>query len=237
MSSEVDSDDDSNYTPEDRSEDQEENGKSDNGSDDSGSEEISTQPLTSSGRGQRGCPRGRRGVGGQGSSNSHSERKEKPKSWSQSVTFTLEFTHQQAGNGPQQLAPDDIHRDWNPIDHFNQYVDNDLYLISQATNQIAMIQTGHSLETTPEEIRKFFGVSIMMGTLKYPRIRMYWSKSSGVTSIKNAMKRDGFFKLWSHIKVVIDDDVPEQTKQEDKLWKVCPLLDRIRHHTAVSMNK
>lgn len=163
MSSEVDSDD-SNYTPEDHSdseaEDQEENGKRDNGSDDSGSEEISTQPSTLSGRGrgQRGRPRGRRGVGGRGSSNSRSERKERPKSWSQSATFTPEFTHQQAGNGPQQLAPDDIHRDWNPIDYFNQYVDNDLYsLISQATNQTAMIQTGHSLGTTPEEIRNFLG--------------------------------------------------------------------------------
>ena len=80
MSSEVDSDDDSNYTPEDHSDseadDQEEDGKSDNGSDDSGSEEISTQASPSSGRGQRGCPRGRRGVGGQGSSNSSSKRKE-----------------------------------------------------------------------------------------------------------------------------------------------------------------
>ena len=240
MSSEIDSDDDSNYTPEDHSdseaEDQEENDKSDHGSDDSGSEEISTQPSTSSGRGrgQRGRPRGRRGVGGRGRSNSHSERKEKPKSWSQSATFTPDFTHRQAGNGPQQLAPDDIHRDWNPIDYFNQYVDNDLYsLISQATNQTAMIQTGHSLETMPEEIRKFFGVSIMMGTLKYPRIRMYWSKSTGVTSIKNAMKRDRFFKLRSHVKVVVDDDVPEHTKQEDKLWKVRPLLDRIRQ-TCIS---
>ena len=96
-------------------------------------------------------------------------------------------------------------------------------MISQATNQTAMIQTGHSLETTPKEIRKFFGVSIMMGTLKYPRIRMYWSKSMGATSINNAMKRDRFFKLWSHIKVVVDDNVPEHTKQEDKLWKVCAL--------------
>ena len=164
MSSEVDSDDDSNYTPEDdrdsEAEDQGENGKSDNGSNDSGSEEISTQPSTSSGkgRGQRSRPTGRRGVGGLESRNSRSERKEKHKSWSQSATFTPEFTPQQADNSPQQLAPDDIHRDWNPIDYFNQYVD-----------QTAMIQTGHSLGTTPEEIRKFFGVSIM----KYPRIGMY----------------------------------------------------------------
>lgn len=47
------------------------------------------------------------------------------------------------------------------------------------------------------------------------------------------MKRDRFFKLWSHIKVVVDDDVPEHTKQEDKLWKVRPLLDRIRQ-TCIS---
>ena len=73
----------------------------------------------------------------------------------------------------------------------------------------------------------------MMGTLKYPRIRMYWSKSTGATSIKNAMKRDRFFKLRSRIKVVVDDDVPEHTKQEDKLWKVRPLLDRIRQ-TCIS---
>ena len=55
----------------------------------------------------------------------------------------------------------------------------------------------------------------------------------GATSINNAMKRDRFFKLWSHIKVVVDDNVPEHTKQEDKLWKVCALLVRIRQ-TSIS---
>ena len=179
-------------------------------------------------------------MGGQGSSNSCSERKEKSKSWSQSATFTP----QQADNGPQQLAPDDIHRDWNPIDYFNQHVDNNLYsLISQDTNQTAMIQTGHSLGTTPKEIRKFFGVNIMMRTLKYPRIRMYWSKSTGVTSIKNAMKHDRFFKLWLKLWLMMMSQNIQNKKTNCGKY-VHYWIELGRHvladqdcHTAVLMNK
>ena len=95
------------------------------------------------------------------------------------------------------------------------------------------MQGGRSLGTTPEEIRKFIGINIMMGKLKYPRIRIYRNKSTGVAVIKKAMGHDRYYKLRSHLKVVVCVDVPEDKKQQDKLWKVRPLLDRVKE-TCVS---
>ena len=39
------------------------------------------------------------------------------------------------------------------------------------------------------------------------------------------MTRDRFFLIRSNIKVVDDNNVPEQTRKEDKLWKIRPVLE------------
>ncbi|KAE8299065.1 hypothetical protein D5F01_LYC01451 [Larimichthys crocea] len=48
------------------------------------------------------------------------------------------------------------------------------------------------------------------------------------------MRRDRFFNLRSHLKVVIDDHVPEDRKS-DKFWKVRPFMNRVLKgcHTQV----
>ncbi|KAK1906732.1 PiggyBac transposable element-derived protein 3 [Dissostichus eleginoides] len=51
---------------------------------------------------------------------------------------------------------------------------------------------------------------------------MYWSKALRITAIT-----DRFFRLRGSIKVLIDDDVPEDLRKRDKFWKVRPFLDRI----------
>ena len=197
--------------------------------DDNSSGDESQTPISSDkGKRQRGRPKKRNSIGGRGHTKVQTQYK--LMSWAQCQTFAPQALPQVVDNNVQQPAADtQDHRNWTPLDYFKQYFDNDMYaLIAEATNQNAVVQTGHSLQTTSEEIRKFFAINIMMGSLRYPRIRMYWQRSTGVMAIKQAMRRDRFFKLRTHIKVVVDINVPEDAKQQDKLWKVRPLLDKIR---------
>lgn len=66
-----------------------------------------------------------------------------------------------------------------------------------------------------------------MSWVLYPAIGMYWSKTLRFTAITERFTCDRFFRLRQSLKVLIDDDVPEDLKECDKFWKVRPFLNRI----------
>ncbi|KAG5863929.1 hypothetical protein JTB14_000216 [Gonioctena quinquepunctata] len=57
---------------------------------------------------------------------------------------------------------------------------------------------------------------------------MYWAKTTKVNVIANAMTGDRFFLIRTNSKVVIDSNVTLQEKSSDRLYKICPLINRIR---------
>ncbi|KAM4593218.1 piggyBac transposable element-derived protein 3 [Odontesthes bonariensis] len=129
----------------------------------------------------------------------------------------------------QHLDETDLDRyGWTPLDYFEQYVDRDLMtLISECSNAMSLSKSGDLLNMTVDEVYHFFGACILMSCIRYPTIRMYWSKALKITAITDKFTRARFFKLREAIKVVIDDDVPEDLRVLDKFWKVRPFLDRI----------
>lgn len=118
---------------------------------------------------------------------------------------------------------------WSPTQYFYQYIDNEIFKnLAEFTNQRELQTRGVPLGTTPQEMRIFFGISIHMACLGYPRIKMFWAKKTKVPVISKKMTRDRFFKLRNSIKIVDDLAVTEETKKADILWKVRPLLERVR---------
>lgn len=66
---------------------------------------------------------------------------------------------------------------WSPTQYFSQYIDNNiLENLAEFTNQRELQTRGEPLNTTPQEMRIFFGISIHMACLEYPRIKMFWAK-------------------------------------------------------------
>ncbi|KAL3219342.1 hypothetical protein MRX96_030487 [Rhipicephalus microplus] len=66
---------------------------------------------------------------------------------------------------------------------------------------------------------------MIMGTLKFPRIRMYWNPATQIQSVSEAMSVNRFFRLRSALHVTEPDANHTGT---DKFWKVRPLLDAVR---------
>lgn len=113
-----------------------------------------------------------------------------------------------------------------PCEYFFKYFTDELFEeIARCTNIYALQTSGGILGTTPEEIKTFFGMLMIMGTLKFPRIRMYWSSATQIPSVSEAMGVNRFFRLRSALHVTEPD--PGHTGT-DKFWKVRPLLDAVR---------
>ena len=57
---------------------------------------------------------------------------------------------------------------------------------------------------------------------------MYWANKTNVLSIRKTMSRDRYFLLRKHLKVVDDNTISEEARNDDKLWRLRPYLERIR---------
>ncbi|KAG0414983.1 hypothetical protein HPB47_007864 [Ixodes persulcatus] len=131
---------------------------------------------------------------------------------------------------PPDTTFDDIHMTLEevaePWEYFRRYFPDSLFEeFARCTNIYGLQTSGTNLGTTPEEIKTFFGMMMIMGTLKFPRMRMYWQPATQIPSVSEAMGVNRFFKLRSALHVT---ETSSPRAPTDKFWKVRPVLDAVR---------
>lgn len=115
--------------------------------------------------------------------------------------------------------------DMSPLKYFQLYMPPELFSdMAKFTNMYALNQGIRFKPSTPEEIEILFGLHIVMGTVKLPRVSMYWDNTIGMQSFLDTLTRDRFFQLRTNLHLV-DIAVPSTT---DRLYKVRPIFDSLR---------
>lgn len=118
-----------------------------------------------------------------------------------------------------------------PISYFLKYVPDSLFeQMSEMTNLYATQKNIPRFSpTTKKEIKKFIGIQIIMGNLKFPKARLYWNPHLGTTIIKENMTFNRFSKLRNAIHLV---DVTARGQNTDRVWKVRDFYNAIRNRCS-----
>lgn len=116
-----------------------------------------------------------------------------------------------------------------PWEYFQAYLNNDFFqLEAEMTERYYFQQKGKSLNTTAQEIKKFFGLHAVMGCIKFPRIHMYWNAKFKFPLVADVMPRDRLYLLRVNFHVV-DNLAATGEEKENKLWKVQPMIELVRN--------
>lgn len=115
--------------------------------------------------------------------------------------------------------------DVNILYSFLQYLGLDFWKLVAEQSNIYSAQKRElkSINTNTIEMIRFAGVQLMMGTLKYPQGKLYWSRDLCVPIVREAINRDRFFEIRNYLHFS-DSSHPNAN---DKLWRIRPLLDPI----------
>lgn len=148
----------------------------------------------------------------------------KRKSWRRDDTFVPPNFE-----GPSSECSAELRYGWTAKSYLAMYFGDELFQkVCDCTNARYVELKGVSLKLTLNEIKHFFGIVCLMSCLKYPKIRMYWAKTTKVSAIADTMTRDRFFSIRSNLKIVIDGSIAEEVRRSDKFWKVRPIIEAVR---------
>ncbi|XP_047111609.1 piggyBac transposable element-derived protein 3-like [Schistocerca piceifrons] len=113
-----------------------------------------------------------------------------------------------------------------PIQYFKRYIPDDLFTSMTAHTNIYAFQQGKSsFKQTTQELEALFGLHILTGALKFPRLQMYWDTSLKVNVFWENMSRYRFLELRTNLHLVNNLEKPP----ENELYKVRPVYTAIRN--------
>ncbi|KAH8033390.1 hypothetical protein HPB51_011833 [Rhipicephalus microplus] len=109
-----------------------------------------------------------------------------------------------------------------PFGYFSRYIPKSVFTeLAEKTNQYSVFQYGTCVNTDEDEISRMVALHLIMGVLKYPRLRLYWKPAMTTALIASCeISRNRFEKLHTTLHIV-DANKPDIN---DRLWKVRLLL-------------
>ena len=146
-----------------------------------------------------------------------------------------------AFTGEKVLVPTD---NFEPVNYFTLYLNDDLmnHLVVQTNLKAEQFlhSQRHTLKpnsrirrwvpTTKEELRKFFGLTLLMGLIRKPVIAMYWSQDPlyATPLFGEIMSRNRYQLLLKFLHFNDNEKAPKANDPErDRLYKIRPLLDHM----------
>ena len=115
-----------------------------------------------------------------------------------------------------------------PYEIFKEYIPEKLiHDMAKFTNMYGLQKVTDFKQTNPDEIMKLLGMHILMGVIKLPQIKLYWSNNLNINSISSVMTRDRFFLLRTNLHLIDNNII--HTNCDDKLIKVRPLINAVRN--------
>lgn len=115
-----------------------------------------------------------------------------------------------------------------PLEYFKGYFNEEIFeQFALYTNLYAQQQSVKNFApTNASEIKILFGLHILMGVVKLPRVKMYWWPILNLDIWKTNMTCDRFFELRSNLHIM--DNFAKPSDCVDKFFKVRPALEAVR---------
>ncbi|XP_013407355.1 piggyBac transposable element-derived protein 4-like [Lingula anatina] len=130
--------------------------------------------------------------------------------------------------GPTMPLPLDAE----PIEYFLQLFPAHLFdQIAMETTRYAAQKGNDNFHTTADEIKAYLGLLFLMGVVKLPNYRCYWSTREELhqTSISKVMPRKRYEELTSYFHLNDSQSNPARGQPgHDKLHKVRPIIDNAK---------
>ena len=118
--------------------------------------------------------------------------------------------------------------DQTPMDYFDLFFTNEIIsMIVDQTNLYSTQKHGKCVNTNANEMRRFFGMHLLMGIVKLPAYTLYWSNNVRYPPVADVMLLKRFESLKRSIHVV--DNTIFDKDSDDKLFKIRPLLEAVRN--------
>ena len=118
-----------------------------------------------------------------------------------------------------------------PLQYFQRFFTADmLELIADNTNLYSSQKLGPDkcVKTSAKEIELIIGIFLRMGLVEMTGTRNYWETETRFGPVADVMSRNRFLLLLSVIHFVNNDNVSEEDRVKDKLWKLRPFLKMFR---------
>lgn len=148
--------------------------------------------------------------------------------WSQTDTPSTRVNY----SGPNTVAERlqaDVSSTSKPIDFYNLYMKEDIFeRIAKETNKYAA-QAGSLLTfsaTNKNEIKIFWGLTLLMGFVKKPSVAQYWSTNELISTplFGKVMSRNRYQELMRYLHFA---DNTDNSNSDDKLKKLRPYYDAV----------
>lgn len=116
-----------------------------------------------------------------------------------------------------------------PMEYFTDYFNDEFYKLgAECTNNYHMRKTGRVLNASGNEIRKLFGIHLLIGIFNYPRLYLFWRQNTRLAVIADIMTRDRFTTLRSALHFVPEDQPSSAEERLNPLWKVQPVINQVK---------